>query len=403
MADNVQTFQWTGINKQGERLKGNIQAIDIKAAQIELKGREIEIINIKPKVRSTFTLTKRKIKNKDIILFTRYLATMLIAGLPILQALDVIATDQENEALKSVIISLRTNIASGKTFSESLTAYPNYFNELYCNLVRAGEKSGTLDKVLLRLSKYMQRIQSLKSKIKTALIYPITIIVIATVVSLILLLFVIPQFQHLFESAHVQLPYFTRLIISVSNGLRSYWWLLLLAAIGFVMAFRYLLKTNEGFKKEVDRMLLKIPIVGPIIQKAIIARFSSTLAITLDAGLPIVESMEAMVNIMGNSLYSKAVQQICGDLTSGHQLSIAMSNTKLFPPMVVQMISVGEASGELPTMLNNVADAYQEDVDMIANSLSTLIEPLIIAVLGLIIGGFVIAMYLPIFKLGSTL
>ena len=160
---------------------------------------------------------------------------------------------------------------------------------------------------------------------------------------------------------------------------------------------------NEGFKKEVDRMLLKIPIVGPIIQKAIIARFSSTLAITLDAGLPIVESMEAMVNIMGNSLYSKAVQQICGDLTSGHQLSIAMSNTKLFPPMVVQMISVGEASGELPTMLNNVADAYQEDVDMIANSLSTLIEPLIIAVLGLIIGGFVIAMYLPIFKLGSTL
>jgi len=403
MPDNIQTYQWTGINKQGKRLKGKIQSTDTKAVEQELRSREIEVISVKPQVQSTFAQYKNKVKLKDIVLFTRYLGTMLTAGMPILQALEVLARDQENQGMRSIIVSLQSNISTGTTFADSLSQYPNSFNQLYCNIVSAGEKSGTLDKVLTRLAKYLEKIETLKRKIKTALIYPVTILGIASVVSLVLLLFVIPKFQVLFNNAHVKLPYFTQLVINFSYILREYWWLILIIIIGMIWSFRYLKKNNQAFAAWLDDKSLKIYIIGPILQKGIIARFTSTLAITLDAGLPIVESMHSMINIMGNRRYSRAIEQICEDLSSGYQLSVAMTNTKMFPTMVVQMIAVGEASGELPAMLNNVANAYQEEVDSIANNLSTLLEPLVIAVLGLIIGGFVIAMYLPIFKLGSTI
>ncbi|MBV9576119.1 MAG: type II secretion system F family protein [Gammaproteobacteria bacterium] len=400
MADNL--FKWSGINRQGERTAGIMRAMDAATAEAELKKMDIEIISIKATREISFSLKRKKIKLKEIVLFTRYLATMLSAGLPILQALDIISHDQENEVLKSIVVSLRTNIATGMTFADALSLYPDYFDELYCNLIRAGEKSATLDKVLNQLGKYLERIDSIKRKVKHALIYPIAIVTVAVFVCLILLIFVIPQFQTMFQNAGAQLPRFTRIILSLSDFLRSYWWLVLVMFIFAVYFFKTLKQRNAYFADKVDASLLKAYIIGPIVEKAIIARFTRTLAITLDAGLPIVEAMKSMSNIMGNRIYTKAVVEICQQLTSGNQLSTTMEATKLFPTMAIQMISVGEVSGTLPAMLNTIANYYEEEVNNIADNLSTLLEPLIIVILGIIIGCFVVAMYLPIFKLGST-
>jgi type IV pilus assembly protein PilC len=404
MADSIHSFQWTGINKQGSRVKGIIQAVDAKTAELGLKNMDIEVISIVEKKRSfQFPLWRKRVRPKDIVLFTRYLATMLAAGMPILKALDVIAHDNENELMSSVVMSLRTSISSGTTFADSLNQFPQYFNELYCNLVRAGEKSATLDVVLNRLAKYLEKIQTLKSKIKTALIYPIAIITVATVVSLILLVFVIPQFQTMFQNAGVQLPFFTLMVIHLSDFVRHYWYLILIVIFLAVWTFRKLKQTNPVFADRVDAYLLRIFIVGTIIKKAIISRFTRTLAITLDAGMPIVDSMKAMIRIMGNRVYSKGIQQICDDISSGHPLSSSMEQTKLFPNMVIQMVSVGEASGEMGAMLNNIANYYEEEVNIVVDNMMTLLEPAIIVVLGVIIGCFVVAMYLPIFKLGTTI
>lgn len=401
---NIQMYQWTGMNKSGARVRGVIQAVDVKTAEAELKATGVEVISISVKPPLTITLFRqRSIKPKEIILFTRYLTTMLNAGMPILKALDIIAKDQQNPTMKSVVLSLRNSISSGTTLSDSLSQFPEYFSEIYVNLTRAGEKSATLDKVLGRLVKYLDKINRLKSKVKTALIYPITIIVIATVVSLILLLFVVPQFQTMFQNAGVQLPLFTRIVIHVSDVLRHFWWLFLGIGVFAVWGIRFLKRTNEFFADKLDAFILRIFVIGPVIKKSIIARFTRTLAITLDAGLPIVDSMRSMINVMGNRTYSKGVFKICEDIVNGNQLAASLESTRLFPNMVVQMIAVGEASGALGEMLNNIANYYEEEVDYIADNLSTILEPLIIVVLGVIMGCFIIAMYLPIFKLGSTI
>ncbi|VVC77072.1 Type II secretion system protein F [Aquicella siphonis] len=404
MEGGIQTFRWTGINKEGQRLRGVIQAQDVKSAETELKAMQVEVISISVKQGFSMPfLRKSKIRQKEIILFTRYLSTMLNAGMPILKALDVIARDQDNAVMKSMVVSLRNNISSGASLSDSLRQFPECFNELYCNLTRAGEKSATLDKVLGRLVRYLEKIERIKSKVKTALIYPVTIVFIAIVVSLILLLFVVPQFQSMFSNAGVKLPLFTRIVIHVSDIVRGYWWLLILLIVGGIWGTKILREKNEYFSDKFDSFILRMYIIGPIIKKSIIARFTRTLAITLDAGLPIVDSMKSMINIMGNKRYSKGVVQICDDITNGNQLASSIESTRLFPGMVVQMIAVGEASGALGDMLNNIASYYEDEVDSIADNLTTILEPLIISLLGVIIGCFVIAMYLPIFKLGTTI
>lgn len=403
MTDIRQHYKWTGINRKGKRLSGVIQAEDAKEAEAELRNMDVDVISLAVKKTSSFSLFRKRVRPKEIVLFTRYLATMLTAGLPILQSLEVIARDQENETLKSVVNAIRSSISAGSTFADSLAKYPQYFSDLYINLVRAGEKSATLDKVLGRLARYLEKIERIKSKIKSAMIYPCTILSVAVGVSLILLLFVVPQFQTMFENAHAQLPAFTRMVISFSNFLRSYWWILILV-IGFSIYFFIRVKrTNERFSFWIDQFMLKLWIIGPILQKAIIARFTRTLSITLDAGLPIVESMRTMSTIMGNKIYNEGIGEICEDITNGTALTTAMDRTKLFPNMVIQMVSVGESSGMLGEMLNNIAGYYEDEVDSISENLSTLLEPAIIVILGVIIGVFVIAMYLPIFKLGSTI
>lgn len=401
MTDGIQSFKWIGINKLGERKTGVLQALAIKDAQGELKKMGIEVINVVPQKGFHFPTRQKKIKVKDIQLFTRYLSTMLAAGLPIIQALDIISNDQDNPSLKNLVLSLKKDIASGKSLAETFAGYPKYFNNLYCSLIKAGEKSGTLDKILNRLAGYLEKTESLKRKIKKSLTYPIAILSIAFIVSGILLIFVVPQFQAMFASFGAQLPFFTRMVVNLSDFVRGYWWVIGIGLVIFIFGLRYLVKRNEKVKEWLDILSLKIYVIGAVLKKGIIARFTRTLATTLEAGMPIVESVKSMKNIMGSYRYSKAVDQMSSDLTSGHNLSVAMKNTQLFPNMVIQMVTVGESSGRLPEMLNKIADYYEEEVNSIVDNLSSLLEPIIMLILGLIVGVFIVAMYLPIFKIGS--
>lgn len=401
MADSTQSFKWTGINNQGQRKSGVLQAPDVKDAQNELKKIGIEVISLTPHAGIRMPKRRKKITTKHILLFTRYLSTMLNAGLPIMQALDVISNDQDNPSMKIMLMDIKTEIGSGKSLAETFGKYPNHFPPLYCSLVKAGEKSGTLDKILNRLATYLERTDAIKRKVKKALTYPIVILSVAMIVSAILLLFVVPQFQHMFASFGAKLPFFTRIIVNLSDFIRGYWWLVIGSIVLLVMWFKYKVRTSESFRNRLDRYILKIYIIGPVLQKGIIARFTRTLATTIEAGMPIVESMKTMINVMGNSVYSNAIRQLCDDVSSGHALSVSMANTQQFPNMVIQMISIGEASGKLPDMLTKIADYYEDEVNSIVDNLSSLLEPLIMMVLGVIVGTFVVAMYLPIFKIGS--
>lgn len=403
MTTENNSYQWTGLNEQGKRVDGILQAADMRDAQIELTKMGIEVISLQPKKSIQFFASRKnkKIKPRDILLFTRFLSTMLSAGLPIVQALDIIGQDQENPAMKVMIGTIKSKISEGKTLAESFSLFPDHFSQMYCSLIKAGEKSGTIDKILLRLANYLERSEGLKRKIKKAMVYPAAVLSVALIVSLILLIFVVPQFQAMFESFGARLPAFTRMIVSLSDFIRSYWWVILFVIGAIIVGLRHLSKTDENFNLMIDRLSLKLYIVGPVLKKGVIARFTRTLSTTLDAGMPIVESMKGMPQIMGNRVYSEAVQKICNEVISGHQLSVAMASTNLFPNMAIQMISVGEASGRLGEMLNKVADYYEEEVNTIVDNLSSLLEPLIMMVLGVIVGSFVIAMYLPIFKIGS--
>jgi type IV pilus assembly protein PilC len=405
MADK-QAFQYSGINGQGKRLDGTVQAIDLKEAQSELSRLGIEVIELQPKRQFGFSTEKifskkKKIKALYILLFTLYISTMLTAGLPIVQSLDIISKDQDNPAMQEMIVSIRNNISGGKSLADSFGMYPQHFNDMYCNLISSGEKSGTLEKILKRLGNYLERSETMRRKVKKAMIYPIAIMTVALGVSLILLIFVVPQFDKMFSSFGAQLPFFTRMVVNMSDFLRSYWYILIIVFGGGIWGLKRFIKQSESTQFFIDRHILKVYIIGDVIQKSVIARFARTLATTLEAGMPIVESMKSMSLIMGNKIYSKAVLDICNDVVSGKQLSVAMESTKLFPNMAIQMISVGEASGSLSEMLNKVADYYEEEVNAIVDNLSSLLEPVIMVVLGVIVGSFVVAMYLPIFKIGS--
>lgn len=406
MPDNTQLFQWTGMNTQGKRIDGKLMAASLHDAEGILKTRGIEVITIKSLDGSgkhtRFSLRRTpKIKTKNIMFFTRHLSTMISSGLPIIQALDLISQDKENLAMQSLINAIKKNTSEGKTLAESFAQYPEYFSSLYTNLVKSGEKSGTLDKTLLRLANYMQKTETLKKKVKKALVYPAAIMCVAGGVSLILLLFVVPQFQAMFKTFGAQLPFFTRMIVHLSDFLRSYWWVLLILIVGGIWALKRSFRQSEELQLLADKWILKTWLIGNVMQKSIVARFTRTLATTLEAGVPMVESMNAMSKIMGNRIYAKAVLKIRDDVTSGHQLSESMKSSQLFPTIAVQMVSVGEASGRLGEMLHHVADYYEEEVNAVVDNLSSLLEPLIMVILGTIVGGFVIAMYLPIFKMGS--
>lgn len=402
VAKHQTIYVWEGKNKRGKRTKGEINASSIALVKAELRRIGITPIKVRKKSFPLFSRKKQKIKPADIAIFSRQMATMLSAGIPLVQSLDVVRRGHMNVTMQQLIQELRNQVESGSSFTEALSNHPKHFNELYCSLVDAGEQSGSLEIMLDKIASYQERIESIKGKIKKALFYPIAVLVVAVIVTAALLLFVIPQFESLFKGFGAELPIMTRLVIDLSRLFQRTWWalffLLFLGSWGFLL----MRKRSRRFVHTLDRLILRLPIFGKIFRKAAIARFSRTLAITFAAGLPLVDALKSVAGTTGNVTFSEGTHRIREDVATGQQLQLAMRDTTLFPNMVLQMVAIGEESGSLENMLSKVADFYEEDVNNAVDSLSSLLEPIIMVILGVLIGGLVIAMYLPIFKLGSV-
>jgi len=395
-------FSWEGMDKSGSRIKDNISARTETLARAELRRQGFKVIRIKKKSSSMLSLSKRKINTKDIAIFSRQLATMLSAGVPLVQAFDIVGRGHDNPSMQDLLMTIKADVEGGNTLADSLAKHPDQFDELFCNLVHSGEQAGVLESLLHKIAEYKEKTESIKGKIKKALTYPIAILVVSFIVTAVLLVFVVPQFEELFKGFGAELPAFTQMVVNMSRFLQHYWWMVLgiLIAVGFVLS--NLKRKSKAFNEGLDRFVLHIPVVGAIIRKAAIARFARTLSTMSSAGVPLVEALQSVSGATGNIVYGNAVLTMRDEVATGHQLQLVMRQLGIFPNMVVQMVAIGEESGSLDNMLGKVADFYEEEVDNAVDSLSSLLEPLIMSVLGIIVGGLIIAMYLPIFKLGSV-
>jgi type IV pilus assembly protein PilC len=395
-------FIWEGSDRRGAKVKGESPGSNIAMVKAELRRRGI----VPKKVRKKSTLFSggkgKKITPKDIAIFARQLATMMSAGVPLVQAFEIIGRGHEKQRMQDLLLAIKNDIESGNPLAESLGKHPLYFDELFCNLVHAGEHAGILEDLLHKIATYKEKTESMKAKIKKAMFYPTAVIVVAFIVTAILLIYVVPQFEELFSGFGAGLPAFTQMVIDLSNFMQAWWPAILGGVIATVLGFIQLKKRSPKFAHFLDRVVLKIPVMGMIINKAAIARYARTLSTMFAAGVPLVEAMESVAGATGNQVYSETVLRIRDDVATGRQLNAAMRDSPLFPAMVVQMVAIGEEAGSLDDMLGKVADFYEEEVDNAVDSLSSLLEPLIMAILGVLVGGLVIAMYLPIFKLGSV-
>jgi len=395
------TYTWEGTDRQGRRIKGELQATSEALLKADLRRQGINPLKVKKKSKPLFT-KKKKIIAKDIAIFAKQLATMMGAGVPLVQAFDIIGRGHENPAMQEMIMGIKSEVESGTSLTDALRKYPLYFDALFTNLVDAGEQSGVLETLLDKVATYKEKTEALKGKIKKALFYPTAVMVVAFIVTTILLLFVVPQFQDLFQGFGADLPAFTLMVIHLSEFFQAWWWLI----FGIIGATLYTLiqanKRSPTFHRALDLLSLKIPVVGEILRKSAIARFARTMATMFAAVVPLVEAMDSVAGATGNALYEEATLRMKDDVSTGTQLQLTMRQCGLFPNMVVQMVAIGEESGSLDDMLGKVADFYEEEVDNLVDGLSSLLEPLIMAVLGVVVGGLVVAMYLPIFKLGSV-
>jgi type IV pilus assembly protein PilC len=399
----LQIFVWEGKDKRGTKMKGEQPSKNANLVRAELRRMGITPSVVKPKPKALFGGAGKKVSAKEIAVFSRQLATMMKSGVPIVSSLEIIAGGQKNPKAKALFNALRSDIESGSSVYEALGKHPVYFDELYRNLVKAGESAGVLETVLDTIASYKENIESLKGKIKKALFYPATVIAVAFLVSAVLLVFVVPQFQQVFKSFGADLPAFTLMIIGASNFMISYWWLVLIVVVGAGFTFIYFKKRSLAFAHFLDRLMLKIPIVGQILHNASIARFARTLAVTFKAGVPLVEALDIVAGATGNTVYEKAVKRIRDDVSVGYQMNMAMKQVNLFPHMVVQMVAIGEEAGALDAMLFKVAEFYEEEVNNAVDALSSLLEPLIMIVIGIVVGSMVVGMYLPIFKLAAAI
>jgi len=395
------SFTWEGTDRKGTKVKGEMTGLNPALIKAQLRKQGINPTRVRKKSMSLFGKGK-KIKPMDIALFTRQLATMMSAGVPLLQAFDIIGEGFDNPNMRKMVDDIKQDVAAGNSLANSLRKQPQYFDDLYCNLVDAGEQSGALETLLDRVATYKEKTEALKKKIKKAMTYPAAVIVVAVIVSAILLIKVVPQFQSVFEGFGAQLPAFTLMVIAISEVLQE-WWLLVLGGL-FVLAFvlRHFYKKSEKFRDAVDRGLLKIPLIGSILYKSAIARYARTLATTFAAGVPLVDALDSVAGATGNVVFRNAVEKIKGDVSTGMQLNFSMRTTGVFSSMAIQMTAIGEESGSLDEMLSKVATFYEDEVDNMVDNLTTLMEPMIMAVLGVLVGGLIIAMYLPIFQLGSV-
>ena len=396
------TFVWHGKDKAGRKTKGEMQGSSIALIKAELRKKGINATKVSKKSASFSFGGAAKIKPLDIALFTRQMATMMRAGVPLLQAFDITAEGMEKPAMRDLIIKVKNEVAGGSTFADSLKKHPEYFDDLYCNLVASGEQSGALETLLDRIATYKEKTEALKAKIKKAMNYPIAVVCIAVIVTAILLVKVVPQFEEVFQGFGAELPAFTKMVINLSELVQAYWLYFLGIAIVSVFLIKRTLKTSQSARNTMDRLVLKLPIVGEILDKSAVARFGRTLATTFAAGVPLVEALDSVAGAAGNVVYAEATARIKEDVSTGQQLQFSMKNSGIFPSMAIQMVAIGEESGALDEMLDKVATFYEEEVDNMVDGLTSLMEPIIMSVLGVLVGGLIVAMYLPIFQLGSV-
>ncbi len=399
----LQTFAWVGTDKRGIKLRGDETGKNENLIRAELRKRGIVPSSVKIKKDGFFSGSGSSVKARDIAMVARQLATMMQAGVPLVQTFEILASGSSNPKLKKLLGAIKTEIEGGSSLSEALGKHPAQFDELFVNLTRAGETAGVLDTILDTVATYKENIEAIKGKIKKALFYPIAVMAVAVIVSAILLIYVVPQFEMVFKGFGADLPAFTQMIVAASKFMVSYWWLALLIVIGIGTAFVMAMRHSWTFQRFFDRTLLKLPVIGGILHQSAISRFARTLAITFKAGVPLVEALDTVAGATGSIVYSEAVKRIKEDVAVGHQLNLGMRQTNLFPNMVVQMTAIGEEAGALDTMLLKVAEFYEQEVSNAVDALASLMEPFIMVVIGTLVGGMVIGMYLPIFKLGAVI
>ncbi|PZP23352.1 MULTISPECIES: type II secretion system F family protein [Pseudomonas] len=393
-------FSWEGMDRKGTKVKGELSGVNPALVKAQLRKQGINPTKVRKK---GFSFSSgKKIKPMDIALFTRQMATMMKAGVPLLSSFDIIGDGNDNPNMRKLIDEIKQEVAAGNSFANSLRKKPQYFDDLYCNLVDSGEQSGALETLLDRVATYKEKTELLKKKIKKAMNYPIAVVVVAVIVTAILLIKVVPQFESVFENFGAELPAFTQMVIGLSRVLQEWWFLVLIALLGAGFALKEAHKRSQKFRDSVDRGVLKLPIVGDILYKSAIARYARTLATTFAAGVPLVDALDSVSGATGNVVFKNAVNRVKADVSTGMQLNFAMRTTGVFPAMAVQMTAIGEESGALDSMLDKVATFYEEEVDNKVDGLTALMEPMIMAVLGVLVGGLIIAMYLPIFQLGSV-
>ena len=393
-------FNWEGTDRAGKKVKGKVVAQNEAAVRSELRRQGVVATRVRKQ--STLFQSQGKVTPGDIAIFSRQLATMMTAGIPLVQAFDIVGAGHENPAMQKLLLAIKTDVEGGTALAPALGKHPLHFDDLFVNLVAAGEQAGALETLLDKIATYKEKTEAIKKKVKKALFYPAAVVVVAFIVTAILLIFVIPEFEALFQGFGADLPAFTRFVIDISNFVQARGWLIVIGAVAFVVGFLNLKKRSRAMRHFLDRVALKVPIIGPILNKSAIARYARTLATTFAAGVPLVEALDSVAGATGNVVYETAVLKMRDEVATGQRLQRAMENTDLFPNMVNQMVAVGEESGSLDDMSSKVADFYEEEVDNAVDSMSSLLEPMIMAILGVLVGGLVIAMYLPIFKMGAV-
>lgn len=402
-ATMLPTFAYEGIDRKGQKVKGELTGKNLALTKVVLRKQGINVTKIYQKRKDYLAfLSKKKVTTLDITIFTRQLATMMKAGVPLVQSFEIVAEGLENPSMREVVLGIKGEVEGGNTFAGALKKYPQYFDDLFCSLVASGEQSGALETMLDRVAIYKEKSELLKQKIKKAMKYPITVIAVALIVTIILMVKVVPVFKDVFSSFGADLPAFTQMVVNMSNWMQAYWYILIFGIGITIGAFIETKKRSVAFRDFLDRAALKAPIFGDLVYKAIIARYSRTLATTFAAGVPLIEALESTAGATNNVVYRTAVMRIREDVATGQQLQFAMRSTNLFPSMAVQMVAIGEESGALDAMLDKVATHFENEVDNAVDGLTSMMEPLIMAVLGVLVGGLVIAMYLPIFQMGSV-
>ncbi|MDO6443727.1 type II secretion system F family protein [Marinobacter sp. 2_MG-2023] len=400
-AQKLESYIWEGKDRKGNKSKGELTGSNLSLVKAQLRKQGIIPDKVKKKPKPLFGGSK-KITPFDIAMLTRQLATMMKAGVPLVQSFDIVTDGLENKGLQDLVMAIRNDIASGTSFAGALRKHPKHFDDLYCNLVDSGEKAGALEKMLDRIATYLEKTELLKKKVKKAMTYPIAVVVVAIVVTAILLVKVVPQFESLFQGFGAELPVFTQMVVRLSEWMQSWWFVVLLGIVGTIFLFKEANRRSQKFSDFIDKYVLKLPVVGEILDKSAVAKFGRVLSTTFAAGVPLVDALDSVAGATGNAVYRDAIQRIKTDVSSGTQLQASMRQQDIFPVMAVQLTAIGEESGNLDEMLEKVAEHYEAVVDDMVDNLTALMEPMIMSVLGVLVGGLIIAMYLPIFQMGQV-